>query len=228
MWLHSSTENKLIIAAMFFVVVGLFSQITRISRPRRGYRGRPSRAAAMGVLADLELQNVKGAYRKAREFSRRYRAVMQLSDRIPKEDVEPEYNIYVPVNYDSELSPANYDKLVREWISANPGMRGIAERAQRSCESALEFEKALIGLPEPEARDEFDSSLMRYDKYIELEDELVQDALKNARPLSPRFVFHFYCRGSKRRSISERTKEFTPESLMAVWKDAEACSGTVQ
>jgi len=68
---------------------------------------------------------------------------------------------------------------------------------------------------------------MKYKKYRELEEELVRDAIKNARPDSPSFVFHFYHSSSKGRNTSEITKKLSPEELMSIWTDAEAYTPVV-
>ncbi len=217
-WLQTSTTNKLIMVGMLCAVVGLLSQVTRMTNPNRKYKGKTANTAAMEMLTNLELQNVKSSYQKAREFSRRYDYMMQLSAKIPKEDVEPEYNIYVPVEDKSELRGLNAGEKVKAWLKDNPQMAGTFERAQKSCEKAEEFERELEKMPEAETKDEFDTSLMTFKKYREVEAELVQEAIRNSRPLRPKFKFHFYHRTAKGRSTAEVTKEFEPSEL------AEICS----
>ena len=223
MWQTTSLENKVIMLAMLAVMLGVLSQVGRMTG-RKKYRGKTPSRTAMEMLSNLELENVKSAYQKARECSRRYDYMMQLSARLPKEDVEPEYNIYVPVDDKSELRSIDARAKVKAWIGDNPQMKGVAERSLKSSEKLLEFEKALSEMPQPESKEEFDTSIMGFNKYREVEAELVNEAIKKARPEDPKFTFHFYHRSSKGRSTAEVTKSFSSSELMELWNDAEAYS----
>jgi len=226
-WMQTSTSNKLIMVGMLCAVVGLLGQITRMTNPKRKYKGKTANTAAMEMLTNLELQNMKSAYQKAREFSRRYDYMMQLSARLPKEDVEPEYNIYVPVEDKSELRAVNAREKVKAWMKDNPRMEDTFRRAAKSCEKAAEFRRALEEMPKPESKDEFDSSIMSFNKYREVETEIVNEAIKHARPVEPKFSFHFYHSAAKGRSTAEVSKEFSPAELIEICEEIKAYSQPV-
>jgi len=216
MWAQTSTNNKLILVGMLCVVVGIFSQITRVTNKKRRYKGNPAKAATMEMLSTLDLYKEKSAYETVRGFSRRYDYMMQLSARLPKEDVEPEYNIYVPVDEKRELRNLDAGARIKAWIADNPNMYGAFERAQKSCEKAAEFERAMADLPQVETKNEFTLTDISYKKYREVESKLVEDAIKNARPPEPKFVFHFYHSGAKGRANSEIVKTYKPSELLEI------------